>query len=142
MILTLKYRKKNVLVISGKGSARLRKLKKEVKVLKGKLTEKVIDRLQNFYGIAILSNPANLKGIQDNVMAVMGHVASSEKNCWHDKCPKESKSWCKYQCDKADRANFYKPGKGLDTTIIKHIKSIFVDLCKDKLLKKYLDCNT
>ena len=66
---------------------RLRKLKKEVKGLKGKPTEKVIDRLQNFYGITIRSNPRNLKGMQDNVMAVMGHVGSSEKNCWHDKCP-------------------------------------------------------
>ena len=33
-------------------------------------------------------------------MAVMGHVASSEKNCCHDKCPKGSESWCKYQADK------------------------------------------
>ena len=45
---------------------RSRKLKKEVKGLKGKLTEKVIDRLQNFYGIAIRSNPGNLKRMQDN----------------------------------------------------------------------------
>ena len=71
---------------------RLRKLKKVVKGLKSKLTEKVIERLQNFYGIAIRSNPGNLKGMQDNVMTVMGHVASSEKNCWHDKCPKGNES--------------------------------------------------
>ena len=42
---------------------RVRKLKKEVNGLKSKLTEKVIDRLQNFYGIAIRSNPGNLKGM-------------------------------------------------------------------------------
>ena len=121
---------------------RLRKLKKDVTGLKGKLTEKVIDRLQNFYGIAISSNPGNLKGIQDNAMAVMGHAASFEKNYWHNKYPKERESWCKYQADKANGTKLCKPGKGLDTTIIKHIKSIFVDLCKDELLKKCLDCKT
>ena len=40
---------------------RVRKLKKDVKGLKGKLTEKVTDRLQNFYEIAIRFNPGNLK---------------------------------------------------------------------------------
>ena len=72
----------------------------------------------------------------------MGHVASSEKNCCHDKCPKGSESWCKYQADKANGTRLYTPGNGLDTTIIKHIKSIFVDLCKDELLKKCLDSKT
>ena len=80
--------------------------------------------------------------MQDNVMAVMGHVASSEKNCWYDKGPKGSESGCKYQADKANGTKLYKPGKGLDATIIKHIKAILVDLCKDELLKKCLDCKT
>ena len=62
-------------------------------------------------------------------MAVMGHVASSEKNYWYDKGPKGSESWCKYQADKVNGTKFYKPGKGLDATIIKHIKPILVDLC-------------
>ena len=44
------------------GSA-LRKLKKENKGLagKGKLTDALIDRLQNYYGIAIRSNVGNLE---------------------------------------------------------------------------------
>ena len=42
---------------------RLRKLKGQVKGLKGKLREKVIDRLQKFYGIPICSNGGNLKGM-------------------------------------------------------------------------------
>ena len=48
----------------------------------------------------------------------------------------QEESWCKYQADKANGTKLYKPGKGLDTTIIKHIKLIFVDLCEDELLKK------
>ena len=40
---------------------RLRKLKKEVKGLKGKLTEKVIDRLQNFYELQYALTQETLK---------------------------------------------------------------------------------
>ena len=50
----------------------MKKLKEEVKGLKGKLTEKLIDRLQQIYGIPIWSNPGILKGMWDNVMTVMG----------------------------------------------------------------------
>ena len=121
---------------------RLRKLKKEVKGLKGKLTEKTIVRLQNFYGIAIRSNPGNLKGMQDNVMAVVGHVGSSTKNCWHDKCPTGADSWCGYQRDKANNTKTYKPDKGLAPEVIKYIKPVFIDLAKDDLLIKCLDCKT
>ena len=69
--------------------------------MNGKQTEKVTDRLQNFYGIPVCSNPGNLKGMWDNMMIVMGYVTSTEKNSCHDKCPKGSESSCKYQFDKA-----------------------------------------
>ena len=75
-------------------------------------------------------------------MTVMGQVASTEENSWHDKCPKGSESQCKYQFDKANRTKFYIPAKGLDMANIKHNKVIFGDFCKDELLKKCLDCKT
>ena len=100
---------------------------------KGKLRDKVIDDWKT---------SGNLKGIQDNALAVMGNIASSEKICWHDKCFKGSENWCKYQADKINGKKFYKPGEVLDMTIIKYIKPIFVDLCKDELVKKCLDCKT
>ncbi|GFS99025.1 hypothetical protein TNCV_1890361 [Trichonephila clavipes] len=51
--------------------ARLRKLKSKNKNLsgKGKLTDSFIDRLQNYYGIAVRSNVGNLSGLQQNVNA-------------------------------------------------------------------------
>ena len=76
----------------------------------------------------------------DNVMTVMGQVAASEKNSWHDKCPKGSESWCKYQLDKVNRTKVYIPAKCPDTGNIKNIKLIFRDFCKDEFLKKCLDC--
>ena len=50
---------------------RLRKLKKRVHGLggKGKLTEAIIDRLQNYYGIAIRSNKGDIAGMKTAIYA-------------------------------------------------------------------------
>ena len=69
---------------------RLRNLKKKEKGLggKGKLANNMIDRLQNFYGIAIRQNNNNIKIIQSDVRATLLHVASSKGNNWYyPHCP-------------------------------------------------------
>ena len=71
---------------------RLRNLKKNVKGLKG-LTDSVIDKLQNYYGIAIRSNVNNLHGIKSAIAAVLFHVASTDENPWHVHCP----DWCGFK---------------------------------------------
>ena len=50
---------------------RLRNLKKTEKNIggKGKLTDKIIDRLQNYYGIAIRSNVGDAKAMKDAIYA-------------------------------------------------------------------------
>ena len=79
----------------------LRKLKKDVSGLGGadKLTDSMVDRLQNYYGIAIRSNVGDLQKMKKAIGAVLFHCASSKENEWHDNCPKGSDSWCKYQQD-------------------------------------------
>ena len=64
---------------------RLRNLKKQEKGIggKGKLTNNMIDRLQNYYGIAIRENKNNLKAMQAATRATLFHVASSKDNNWH-----------------------------------------------------------
>ena len=59
---------------------RLRKLKKNEKGLggKGKLTHAIIDRLQNYYGIAVRQNTNNLAGMRKSIHATLFHVASSK----------------------------------------------------------------
>ena len=61
---------------------RLRNFKKNIKGLsgKGKLTNAMIDRLQNYYGIAIRQNKKNLKKMQAAVRATLFHVAPSKEN--------------------------------------------------------------
>ena len=81
---------------------RLRKLKKSEKGLgrKGKLTHAIIDRLQNYYGIAVRQNTNNLEGMRKSIHATLFHVASSKENTWHDHRPTGKSSWCWYNSDK------------------------------------------
>ena len=86
---------------------RLRKSKREKKDFgRGELKDDVIDRLQNYYGIAIRSNVGKLKLMKSAVFAALFHVASSAENVWHDHCPKGSSSWCGYQRDISDKNKF------------------------------------
>ena len=93
----------------------LHKLKRENPGLggKGKLTDSQIDKLQNYYGIAIRSNVGNLAGMKKAIHASLMHCASTEQRPLHDHCPTGSASWCRYQQDKANQTKLYKHGPGL-----------------------------
>ena len=45
---------------------------------KGKLTDRMIDMLQNYCGIAIRSNVGNLSGMKKEIYASLMHWASSK----------------------------------------------------------------
>ena len=125
--------------------ARLLSLKKRVKGLggRGKLTQAIIDRLQNYYGIAIRQNVGELKKMQDATRATLFHVASSEQNNYHTAyCPEGKDSWCLYQQDQANKTHHHKPGPGLPMSVITHVKPIFADLSSEKLLKDCLHGKT
>jgi hypothetical protein len=76
----------------------LRKLKKETKGIggKGKRTDSLIDKLQNYYGIAIRSNSGDLEGMRSSIRASLFHCASSERRKLHKHCPDGPDSWCRY----------------------------------------------
>ena len=125
------------------GSA-LRKLKKTTKGLggKGKLTNAMIDRLQNYYGIAVRSNIGNKDKMKKAIHATLFHCASSKDNNYHVHCPDGSDSWCKFKRDKANRTSEYKAGPGLPKKVIKVVKPIFSRLSEDSLLDRCLDGKT
>ncbi|GFV09617.1 uncharacterized protein TNCV_1155611, partial [Trichonephila clavipes] len=62
-----------------------------------KLTDSFIDRLQNYYGIAVRSNVGNPSGLQQNVIAALFHCSSSVEKPMHGQCPIGKDSWCYYQ---------------------------------------------
>ena len=85
---------------------RLRKLKKTEKHL-GKLglVDHVIDRLQNYFGMAVRSNVGDIVKMKKAIYAAWCHVCSSEKRNYHVHCPAGADSWCTYQLDIANKTN-------------------------------------
>ena len=122
----------------------LRKLKRENPGLggKGKLTDATIDKLQNYYGIAIRSNVGNLAGMKKAIHASLMHCASCGSRLLHDHCPPGSTSWCRYQPDKANKTSIYKHGPGLPLPVISKLKPEYVRLSDDSLLEKCLHGKT
>ena len=124
---------------------RLRRLKKATKDMggQGRLTDAMIDRLQNFFDMAIRQNAGNLEGMQAATRAVLFHVASSAKNNWHfPHCPTGGDSWCRYYRDKVNNTTTYKPGPGLPLDIVFKIRPIFQELSSEENLKKCLHGRT
>ena len=72
---------------------------KVVKV-KSRLTDNIIDKLQNYFGIALRGNIGDLKKMQEAILASLFHIASSESDDDHCRyCSKSANSWCQYQRD-------------------------------------------
>ena len=123
----------------------LRKLKKETKGLggKGKLTDSMIDKLQNYYGIAIRSNSGNLESMKKDILASLWHCSSTESHPFHSAyCPPGEDSWCGYMQDKAKKTSTYKHGKGLPIPVSTALKPTYAKLSDDNLLRKCLDGKT
>lgn len=117
---------------------RIRKAKKEVKGLRG-LPDWMVDKLQNYFGIALRSNTGtSAKQMGDAIWASFLHVASSENNNFHSLCDKSPTSWCQYQRDRINGTNFYKPGPGLSNDVIRLVKPIYQDLIKEEEMEKCL----
>ena len=121
---------------------RLQRLKQENRGLKlgdgkglsgaGRLTDTIIDTLQNYYGFASRQNAGKLDAMEQSVRAIPPHIASSKENPMHDNCPDGEESWCGYKIDPES----YKHRKGLPTDIIKFIQPVFADLSSQQLLAK------
>ena len=102
----------------------------------------MIDKLQNYYGIAIRSNCGNLEGMKAAIYASIFHCASSKKRNLHTWCPDGPDSWCRFKKDKANSTDLYKCGPGLPDNIISLIRPIYDRLSSDDLLVKCLDGKT
>ncbi|GFX90339.1 uncharacterized protein TNCV_3849141 [Trichonephila clavipes] len=104
----------------------------------GKLTDSFIDRLQNYYGIAVRSNVGNLSGLQQNVIAALFHCSSSVEKPMHGQCSIGKDSWCYYQralsCGKRPNEKY----KGLSNEVLNTIKPTYLELCTKELLTKCL----
>ena len=81
-----------------------------------------IDRLQNYFGIALSKNTDNLKAMKLSV------CASLFNNLHYSHCPTGPTSWCKYNRDIANNTATYKPGPGLPMDIVMKLRPMYIEL--------------
>jgi hypothetical protein len=107
---------------------------------KGKLTEKCINSMQNYYGLAIRRNCRDLYAMKKAVYAILFHFTEfGDVNLRHQFCPRKSDSWCKFWAlSKKD----YKPKSSIPLWIKNLIVPIMKDLQSNDLLSKCLHGET
>ena len=110
---------------------------------KGKLTDKIVNSLQNYYGIAIRGNVGNLYQIKKAVGAILWHCTNyDDDDKRYQYCPRDATSWCKYQKDKVAGTQTYKKTINIPVWINELLKPVFKDLSSDHLLSQCLHGKT
>ena len=95
------------------------------------LTEPVINKLQNYFGIALRSNTGGtVEQMANHIWASFLHVASNVNKHYHDLCEKSVSSWYQYQRDQFNKTNMFKHGLGLTNDVIALVKPIYMDLIR------------
>ena len=132
------YRREEKVMKKGKMITKIIKLSG-----KGKLTDTIINSMQNYYGLAIRRNLGSLYMMKKAIGAVLYHCTEfASPTERHKYCPTGSDSWCKWQLDKQNGTKLYKPRIGIPKWIHDVIYPIFVELRDDSLLSKCLHGQT
>ena len=106
---------------------------------KGRLTDKAINTLQNYFGMAIRSNSGDVNSMRKAIGAVLFHCSDIQvEHERHKFCPTGSDSWCKWQSDKVTGKTTYKKKINLPSAIKELLQPIFQDLSSAELLSKCL----
>lgn len=117
---------------------RLRNVKKKEKLGgKGKLTDGLIKKLSNYYGLAIKRHTNTVDDMKKAIMATFLHMCSTDENPQHHYCPTGITSWCKWQSSQATGQNYVHPPP-LHADVQKHLLPIYEDLSRDDLLTRCL----
>ena len=134
--------------------ANLIKLTQENSFIKGKgegrLTKKVINTLQNYFGMAIRScQETNVMKMKMAIAAVLCHcVRKVDENGKEDNperhkyCPKDMDTWCKYQKSVNDGTEFQGDRINIAEEVYDMIRPVWLRLSENKLLEKCLHGRT
>ena len=110
---------------------------------KGRLTDKVINKMQNYYGLAIRQNAGQLYAMKKSILAILLHLTENDnEGDRHKCCPRNKDSWCKFQSDKVTGKSTYKAKDGLPKSIKEVVLPVFQELSRDELLSKCLHGQT
>lgn len=105
---------------------------------RGRLTDKVIDQLQVYYGGAIRGNQHDLDRMERSIWAIFYHSVSTNEHPQHQYCPEGKDSWCKYQQARAQSLTPPLHTPKIPADLAEHIKPVFSRLSSPQLLEKCL----
>ena len=127
---------------------RLRELKKDRTPLsdgksiggRGRLTDDLCDRLQNYYAMAI-KNGLKLPGepftnIARLIWASLAHTASTDDNPRHQFCPSDEDTYCGWWKWKAGKQDSYTHKNLIPEAVLKAIKPVYERLTDRPLLER------
>ena len=102
---------------------------------RGRLTDKRIDSLQNYYRIAVRRHAGNVSATARAIRASLCHEASSNAEPMHQYCPEGSDSWCGYQkMQAADGDEEYQHKPHLPKEVFKELTPLYIRLTEPQLL--------
>ena len=101
----------------------------------GRLTDKVINSLQNYYGDAIRRNKGDVQAMMKGVQATLLHCNSTNEHPRHHLCPVGHDSWCKWQVVQAT-GDVYDHKEPLPDSIVQLLRPIYARLGSRSLLEK------
>ena len=107
----------------------------------GRLTDKKVDQMQNYYGQAIRGNKGSLSGMKNAVMAIFKHMIKDDHKSLgsqHSLCPKDVNPWCKFWKNKADTSIQYDATNRLPSVFQEELRPIFERLSSNQLLERCL----
>ena len=97
---------------------------------RGRLTDAVVDKIQNYYGVAIMQNA---------IWVIYFHMimgpSNETLNKQHQYCPVTPNSWCKYQVDQINGASFHNQQNCLSPVFRSELHYILKQLSADSLLQ-------
>ena len=104
----------------------------------GRLTESLINSLQNYYGDAIRGHKGDVKAMMKGVQATLLHCNSTDERPRHNLCPEGVDSWCKYNRAKAKGESFTHK-RPIPPAIVPLLRPMYARLGSRELLEKCVD---
>jgi hypothetical protein len=105
---------------------------------KSHLTQPAIDRLQNYYGLAIRTKANNLEVMKRAMWALLFHKLLTNEKPQHGVCASGGDNWCKFN-NGASSGVAYELKHYLRAGVMDSIKVVFRDLAGVDPLKKCFD---
>lgn len=120
----------------GKSKSKSKSKAKEPKT--ATLTNKAMQDLSLYYGLAIRRHPDSVEKMRSEIWATYYHKISTDEKPQHHFCPEGVESWCKWRQHEAagTLASFSHP-PALDEDTQQVLKPIYEELTQDDLLERF-----